>query len=386
MGMPIVRLVFNRRKRASKTTKGSVELLVATGGRRKYYATGVLLYLEQWHEKKWVVNSLESEGLNRSLYDLLSIAREYALECIKKEERFSFEVLSRLLKAGGGLTDVREKRLSFLDWAEELIGRRKDISGATRRQHFAMIRALRSFGGIVEFEDLTKKNLMAWDDFLHQKGIMQTSVFGYHKRLKVYVNQAVKRELIRDNPYAVLSFERGKSKTRRYLTPEEVERVRDCVLPTESLRVVRDLFLFQCYTGLAYSDFAKFDFERDVVEREGRYIVKDVRLKTAEEYTIVLLSPAVEVLRRYDFRLPMLSNEKYNLYLKVVAAHAGLEKGLTSHMGRHSFAVFALNAGVPIEVVSKMLGHADIKTTQIYAKVLDTAVTKAFERLEEVLL
>lgn len=380
MGMPIIRLVFDRKKRASKTSKGTVEMLLSTGGQRKYYATGVRIYPEQWSDKKWVINSFESVALNNALEAMLGIVREYSIECIKQEKAVDFAVVASLLKGGGV-----KRELSFLKWAGDLIASRKDISEATRKQHFSMLSTLETFGRIKEFADITKRNIMAWDDFLHRKGITQTSVHGYHKRLKVYISQAVKRELLAENPYSSLSFDRGKSATRKYLTMSEVARVRDCELPTESLRQVRDLFLFQCYTGLAYSDFAKFDFERDVVERKGKCVIKDTRLKTDEEYTIVLLPPAVELLARYSYRLPMLSNVKYNLYLKAVAQHAGLNKNLTTHMGRHSFAVFALNSGVPIEVVSKMLGHSDIKTTQIYAKVLDTAVEDGFGLMERVL-
>lgn len=381
MGIPIIRLIFDRRKRASKSSKGAVEILFATGGKRKYFATGILLFSEQWSDKKWVINSLESVALNQTLESMLSIVREYALECMKQERAVDFAVVSSLLK-GGGI----KRNVSFIEWAEELIASRKDIGETTRKQHFSMLRTLETFGGIKEFADITKRNIMAWDDFLHNKGIAQTSIYGYHKRLKVYISQAVKRELLAENPYTYLSFDRGKSATRRYLTTKEIERLKNCKLPTESLRQVRDLFLFQCYTGLAYSDFAKFNFAKDVLERNGKYVIKDTRLKTDEEYTIVLLSPAVELLKRYDYRLPMLSNVKYNLYLKAIAQHAGLEKDLTTHMGRHSFAVFALNAGVPIEVVAKMMGHSDIKTTQIYAKVLDTAVEAGFEQMEETLL
>ena len=90
----------------------------------------------------------------------------------------------------------------------------------------------------------------------------------------------------------------------------------------------------------------------------------------------------MEVLRRYDFHLPRLSNQKYNDYIKVAASYAHIGKELSSHAARHTFAVFALNNGVPIEVVSKMLGHTNIRTTQLYAKILNTAVEKGFDILE----
>ena len=120
----------------------------------------------------------------------------------------------------------------------------------------------------------------------------------------------------------------------------------------------------------------------ELIEKEGKYVIFDRRQKTNEDYYIVLLSPAMDILRRYNFRLPLLSNQRYNNYIKVAASYAHIGKELSSHAARHTFAVFALNNGVPIEVVSKMLGHTNIKTTQLYAKILNTEVEKGFDILE----
>ena len=141
------------------------------------------------------------------------------------------------------------------------------------------------------------------------------------------------------------------------------------------------MFLFQCYTGLAYSDMRKFDF-RDVQQRGKRLVLHDVRKKTGEDFYIVLLPPAIEILNKYDFRLPLMSNEQYNMRLKLVAESAGIEKNLTSHMGRHTFATLSLNSGIKIEVLAQMMGHADIRTTQIYAKMINCTVEEAYSVLE----
>jgi integrase len=132
---------------------------------------------------------------------------------------------------------------------------------------------------------------------------------------------------------------------------------------------------------LAYADLSKFDFTK-VVQRNGRYVVQDTRQKSGEDFYIVLLSPALEILRKYNFELPSISNQQYNLRLKVVADKAGMDKKLTTHMARHSFACFALNAGMPIEVVSKALGHTNINTTQVYAKLLNSTLEREFDKLE----
>ena len=144
---------------------------------------------------------------------------------------------------------------------------------------------------------------------------------------------------------------------------------------------MRDLFLLQCYTGLSYSDLAKTDFTR--MERHGgRYVLRDKREKTDTGYYIVIIAPALEILKRHSFRIRVMTNQQYNLRLKVLASYAGIDRRLTSHMARHTFAVSCLRAGVPIESLSRMLGHTDVQTTQIYAKVLDVSVESGFDRLE----
>lgn len=115
------------------------------------------------------------------------------------------------------------------------------------------------------------------------------------------------------------------------------------------------------------------------------YVILDIRLKTEENYFIVLLSPAMEILKKYDYVLPIISNQQYNLRLKIVADYAGLDRNLTVHMSRHTFATMCLNNGVKMENVSKMLGHTNVRTTQQYAKVLNAEVEKDFEMLERIL-
>ena len=144
---------------------------------------------------------------------------------------------------------------------------------------------------------------------------------------------------------------------------------------------MRDLFIFQCFTGLSYADLFKFDFST-VIERKKKFFIRDARVKTQEEYFLMLLKPAMEILRKYDFKLPAISNYQYNLRLKIVQELAKIKLSLHSHMARHSFAVMALNMGVSIENLAKMMGHTDIKTTQIYAKVLNKSVQEEFEKMD----
>ena len=243
---------------------------------------------------------------------------------------------------------------------------------------------MQAFGKIRYFSDLTKQNIIEYDEWLHKKNYVQTTIHSYHKFLKTYVHDAMRRDLLKDDPYTSVKIDRGKSAERKYLTEQELNNIRQCVISDKSLSKVRDVFVFQCFTGLAYADLAKFDFTK-VEERDGRYILHSVRQKSGEDYYLVLLSPAVEILKKYDFELPVITNQQYNLRLKIVASLANIDRNLTSHMARHTFAVYCLNHNIKIETLAKMMGHTDIKTTQLYAKIVNKTVESAFDSLEQTL-
>lgn len=377
MKYPTLRFVFDRKHVATSEKKGLVQIEVTFSGKRKWIGTGVKLYKHQWDDQKKVIRNLDSVRLNALLDEQVAKINEYVMQLVKKGAPFSFDDFEEILK--------KPSAVSFLDFIQDRIDNRNDISESTIKQHRTLLMSLFDFGKICSVEDLTRQNIMLFDDFLHKKGITQTTVFNYHKRLKRYINEAILFGLIDKNPYSSMKMDRGKSKKRKYLTAEELERVKSCPINSVAVERVRDLFLFQAYTGLSYSDLQKFDFQNNVEIRGDKYMIADRRLKTNEDYFIILLSPALEVLRKYDFKLPVISNTKYNLMLKVVSEFAGIGKPLTTHMARHTFAVFALNNGIPIEVVSKMLGHSNINTTQIYAKIVQNSVVEAFNKLEDVI-
>jgi integrase len=200
--------------------------------------------------------------------------------------------------------------------------------------------------------------------------------------LNSFVLDAIGEGLLRRNPYKQVRIDKAKhGGGDKYLTPKEFKLIERVKLPTESLRRVRDLFVFQTYTCLSYTDLAEFDIEQ-VRKVSGRKVYAGHRAKTGQEYVFVLLEPALRVLERYGGVLPLISNVKYNQYLKALAQHAGIDKPLSSHWARHTGATLLLNKGVNMEVVAKVLGHSSTKITrEVYAKLLDETVVKAMARL-----
>jgi len=180
---------------------------------------------------------------------------------------------------------------------------------------------------------------------------------------------------------------------RQFLTEEEIQAIANKDLKNERLKLVRDIFLFSCYTGLAYIDVQKLSPANIAIGIDGEKWIYTFRQKTDSRSNIPLLPPALEILEKYkqhpvcltkNCLFPVLSNQKMNAYLKEIADICEIDKELTFHIARHTFATtVTLSNGVPIETVSKMLGHSSIKQTQHYAKILDRKVSDDMKALKE---
>lgn len=376
MKYPTLRFVFDRKKVATKQKKGLVQLEVLSEGKRKWIGTGVKLYSDQWSDRKKVMNSSEMLQLNQRLDEMMRIIQDWINELIKRKEVFEFEKLDTFLK------HINHSE-NYIEFLERRINERNDITESTRKSHRVLISSLKEFGGITYMSDLTVQNIKLYDNWLHGKYKSQPTIHNYHKRNKVYIREIMALGLLKEYPYTGVVVKRGKNKMRKFLYQEELDLIRNAEIPNESIRRVRDLFVFQSFTGLAYADLAKFNFKKDVERHDGKYIIHDIRIKTGEDYYIVLLSPAIEVLKKYNFELPIISNTQYNLRLKLVADYAKIDKNLTTHMARHTFATLALTNGVQFKTVSKMLGHSSLKTTEEYAAILNKDVDMGYEIFEK---
>ncbi len=357
--------------RKRPTVKGCVEIEVYYNRQRVRFSTGVNVLKQQWRGGQ-VVNHLEETKMNEQIINLYDSLND-RLSTMRRRGTID---LNRLKEAK---VEEECKSANFLDWLEERIYMR-DVKESTRRQHFVMLNELRKFGKIKNFRDLTTRNIKLWDDMLRERLGTQSTVHGYHKRLKPYILEAIQLELINKNPYNGMKISRGKSEGIKYLT--EVERNRIEQLETYGpVEKARDMFIFSCYTGLAYSDLIRVS--RDCIyEENGEHFIRDRRLKTNNEYTIMLLPPAYNILRKYNYDLNLMSNQKCNEYLKIIAQQADIHMNLTFHVGRHTFATWALSNGVDIATVKDMLAHSSIEMTINYAKVLNKQVVDGFSLLK----
>lgn len=186
------------------------------------------------------------------------------------------------------------------------------------------------------------------------------------------------------DPFANFRFHTQKV-NREILSQEEIDKIYQKKFSTERLNQVRDIFIFQAYTGLAYIDVYNLTENEIRLAYDDQLWIMTEREKTGEPVNVPLLEIPLAILDKYKKTreknngklLPVSTNQKMNEYLKEIATICGIKKKLSTHIARHTFATtIALANGVPLESVSKMLGHRSIKTTQIYAKILDKKVSE----------
>ena len=376
MEYPLISVVFDEKKVATKTKEGLVQIRLYHNKKRKFISTNVKVFADQWSEKTFVKGRSDAMVLNEQINEMLNNVREAVNKCVKEIGYFSFERFTDMMVVS------KNTSASFLDFFRNRMYE-KSARMSTVNNYEVLYNVLKEYGGIQTFQDITEANFVKLEEWQKKKGLKQTTVGGRMSVLKSFVNDARRLGLIDRNPLEFYRVDRGKARGRRYLTSEELKMIIDAEL-VGSHDVARDWFLFMCYTSLSYSDALKFDFHRDCFLKDGKYVFRDTRQKTDEEYFIVLIPKAMEILEKYNYKLPKYSNGCMNTFLKGVAQVAGLKKELTCHMARHTAACLALNNGVRIEVVSKMLGHANINTTQIYAKMLTKEVEDAYDKIADV--
>ena len=199
--------------------------------------------------------------------------------------------------------------------------------------------------------------------------------------LKTVIKEAIADGILTFNPFWGYEAERPKRELK-YLTEQELNLLMTTPLNNARLYIVRDLFLFSCYTGMSYGDMCMLTKNDMVKDENGTLWIHTSRKKTKIEYEIPLLDVPLQILNNGKL-LPMYSNSDVNKYLKTIASICGINRKLVFHMARHTYATeITLSHGVPLETVSKMLGHTRVETTQIYAKITDDKISSDTIKLD----
>lgn len=233
-------------------------------------------------------------------------------------------------------------------------------------------------------------------DYIHflkvEKNLSENTLIRYMKVIKKITNMALANEWMSKNPFANIKFHEQEVH-KEFLTKEELKTLITKEFDIPRLDLVRDIFLFQCWTGLAFIDVSELTEEHIVPDNEGNLWIRKARQKTKIMCNIPLLDIPLQILEKYKEHplcqkkgvlLPVMVNQKMNSYLKEIAICCGIKKNLSTHTGRHTFSTtVALANNVSLENVAKMLGHANTKMTQRYAKVLDQSILRDMQGVKK---
>lgn len=385
-------IIFDYRGRAKNGKPGSVDVRITIDRRSYYIATGVKVLPSEWRYGR-VVNRYDCAELNERVGIVARKVEQELNACIQEGRTVNVDDIRRRVFA---VREVSSRPL--IDWIREQVPKLNTSSG-TMRHYNTLIARLEEYGRLNRWEDLTVENLCEWDAWLHRLPARQSSadrlqkkpvgrvcdgtVWNHHKWLKAMLSRAERFGLIARNPYVSLrgQFKRGDKESVEYLTRDEMLLIEAVDVKGDArLEVARDLFIIQMYTGLSFSDLMKFDI-RDYNKVSGRYVRVGTRVKTGVPFVSMLLPPVVAILKKYNWQIPMINNADYNRDLKIIGQAAKIDTRLHSHLARHTFATWMLSEGVPIESLSKMLGHTNITQTQRYAKVLAENIMSEFDKI-----
>lgn len=393
-------LFYPRGNDIDKNGNAPIYVRITVDGKRSEFSIKRKVSLAKWNSKAGKIDgtSLEARELNRYMTSIRSK--------IYKIQENLFEngdlVTSKKIKNIYLGTDSPHKMLLEIfqehnDKVESLIG--KDFAAGTAERYRTARKHIEAY---IEMEykvkdipvmDVDHRFITGFEYYLKtERNCSHNTAIKYITNFKKIIRIAFANNWISKDPFTSWKA-RLKIVDREFLTVEEIQTMVEKELHTERLDQVKDIFIFCCFTGLAYSDVKKLSAKNIVIGIDGGKWIKINRSKTDTRSNIPILPTAEAILEKYAegseiqndrLLLPVLSNQKMNAYLKEIADLCGINKNLTFHLARHTFATtVTLTNGVPIESVSKMLGHKSLKTTQHYAKIIDKKVSDDMKALKD---
>jgi len=348
-----------------------------------------------WMSGRMKGKSAEAVEINSRLDEMRASALAiYREQSAVRDRVTAEEVKCLLLGMAYGQETLLDYFRSFIEQFEKRVGvNRTAKSACTYRyacEHIKRFLSERLRLSDVPFSALDRSFIDKFDLYLRtDRRLAPNTIVLYMSRLHTVINKAIAAGIITADPFAGYEPPRPECR-RRYLTREELRRLMTTPLPSSRLYLVRDLFLFSCYTGISYGDMCRLTAANLETAEDGTVWIKATREKTNVEFEIPLLDLPLHIIDKYrdtmpDGKLlPMYGNSELNRGLKLLAAACGIDRKLTFHQARHTYATeITLSHGVPMETVSRMLGHSRVDTTQIYAQVTDNKIDSDTQSLNE---
>lgn len=290
---PRVSLVYDRYKKASSARKASIEIRISYNRKQKYISTGIKVLPSQWKGGR-IINTEDNLMLNMELDNLLNNVRKALYSMYEEGDVNIFDVVNHLR---------RTQAPDLLGYFKQRAKMRKyNKAKATQSRYDRFIRAFMEWKGIKSFRDINDKNIIAYDKHLSSRGLKASSKWhNYHRFLNSFIVDAIEDGYLSRNPYKWVNIEKGDdgNSITKHLSQEEFYRIKTAKLPTKCLERVRDIFVFQTYTCMSYTDLRNFDSGKIIIIK-GTKVYTGKRDKTGKDFTIPLLNPALKILAKYD--------------------------------------------------------------------------------------
>ena len=377
-------LVFNRKKRLNKRGMALVQVEAYLNRKKMYFSTKIYLKPEQWDAKrKMVKNHPNANVLNRMLYENIAAIEQTELGLWQQGKSISLDLL--FISIDKPLCNGR----AFLTFFKEEIAN-SSLKESTRQNHLSTLELLQEFKKEVLFTDLTFEFVSSFDNYLQSKGYHLNTIAKHMKHLKRYINVAINKEYMDIQKYAFRKYKiKSIEGSHTHLAPEELHKFENLQLTGRYTRLqkTKDAFLFCCYAGLRYSDFTNLT-SANIVEfhQETWIIYKSVKTGMEVRLPLYLLfeGKGIQILQRYKDDLnsffKLKDNSNINKELNILAGLAKIDKRVSFHTARHTNATLLLYNGANITTVQKLLGHKSVKTTQVYANIMDITVVRDLEK------
>lgn len=388
-------LFYLRSNHVNKDGTSAIIVRVSIDGERQDWSTKLACEPERWDGKagKATGRSSKSFEINNRLQDIQTILTNHFYDI---QRRHGFVTAEMVRNAYMGITQREESLLKLyeqhLEDTKKLVGLSK--ADPTYRKYERMYRRVVEFMKKkynitdIPLREIKYQFIVDLEFFLRTEyGYSQNTTYKCMKFFKQVINKAIRAGLITVDPFngykiSVQRVDRG------FLSEDDLKKMMEKEFASKRLEQVRDIFVIACFSGLAYIDLANLRVDNIQKMFDGRLWIVTHRQKTNTKVTVPLLPPAIKILKKYEGKyldgqlLPIITNQKLNCYLKEIADICGIEKNLTFHLARHTFATtMTLGKGVPIESVSKILGHTNIQTTQIYARITNEKISHDMENL-----
>jgi site-specific recombinase XerD len=390
-------LFYVRRNYVNRKGETGIMVRITLDGEITQFSSKLKVNPDNWDTKsgKVIGNTMEARQLNTILENIkASIIRHYR----EIEWQDTHVTAEKIRNAFLGVTVKAQMLLVVFKNHNDDLSKRigKDITAAGVEKYQRTRQRLADFMNYqYKIKDIALKEInynfvSYFETYLrsvHNCGVNTTAK--YLQQLKHIITLAKNNGWIHADPFINFRI-RFEKADRGYLLQEELEKMMQKKFSIKRLEQVRDIFVFSCFTGLAYVDVLNLRAEDITTSFDGKLWIIKKRQKTNVQSNILLLDIPKIILKKYEHSLsghkllPVITNQRMNSYLKEIADVCGIEKNLTFHLARHTFATtVTLAKGVPMETVSKMLGHTSIRTTQIYARITDSKIGNDMQALSE---